>query len=409
MKDLLHIEQLKTHFSTEAGTVRAVDGVSLHVRAGETVCIVGESGCGKSITAMSVMGLVEGPSGKVVGGAIEFDGRDLLAMKANELRTVRGNDIAMIFQEPMSSLNPVLKIGEQIVEPLMEHRKLSRKEARARAIDLITLVGISRLEQIMDSYPHELSGGMLQRVMIAIAVSCNPKLLIADEPTTALDVTIQAQILDLLRSLKDEGGMSILLITHDLGVVAEMADIERVFDTNVYGVMNTIRAALPLLRHSGQGYIMTTSSVGGLVGQPFNEIYCASKFAVEGLMESLATYYKPAFNIDITLLEPGAIATEFTGTVMNHLQQTGGILEDEYKPILTRYMDNFAARTSVPQTSESVAEVVWSLVQAADKPLRIRTSEAAEAFARFKTEQDPTGLIGLKNTRRLHLNIDEEQ
>ncbi len=224
MKDLLHIEQLKTHFSTEAGTVRAVDGVSLHVRAGETVCIVGESGCGKSITAMSVMGLVEGPSGKVVGGAIEFDGRDLLAMKANELRAVRGNDIAMIFQEPMSSLNPVLKIGEQIVEPLMEHRKLSRKEARARAIELIALVGISRPEQIMESYPHELSGGMLQRVMIAIAVSCEPKLLIADEPTTALDVTIQAQILDLLRSLKDEGGMSILLITHDLGVVAEMAD-----------------------------------------------------------------------------------------------------------------------------------------------------------------------------------------
>ncbi|CDN42278.1 MULTISPECIES: SDR family oxidoreductase [Paenibacillus] len=230
-----------------------------------------------------------------------------------------------------------------------------------------------------------------------------------------MEVTDPASLERAFRTIEEEQGrLDLLFCNAGFGCLralgqAEMADIERVFDTNVYGVMNTIRAALPLLRRSGQGYIMTTSSVGGLVGQPFNEIYCASKFAVEGLMESLATYYKPAFNIDITLLEPGAIATEFTGTVMNHLQQTGGILEDEYKPILTRYMDNFAARTSVPQTSESVAEVVWSLVQAADKPLRIRTSEAAEAFARFKTEQDPTGLIGLKNTRRLHLNIDEEQ
>ncbi|TJY42310.1 ABC transporter ATP-binding protein [Cohnella pontilimi] len=224
MGDLLAIENLKTYFDTEEGTVKAVDGVSLRVKQGQTVCIVGESGCGKSITAMSVMGLVEGPAGKVVGGRIEFDGQDLLPLSRHELRTIRGNDIAMIFQEPMSSLNPVLTIGEQMTEPLIEHLKMSRKAARARAIELIGQVGISRAEQIADSYPHELSGGMLQRIMIAIAISCGPKLLIADEPTTALDVTIQAQILDLLRQFKAESNMSILLITHDLGVVAEMAD-----------------------------------------------------------------------------------------------------------------------------------------------------------------------------------------
>lgn len=224
MKELLEINHLSTYFDTEAGTVKAVDDVSLRVKRGETVCIVGESGCGKSITAMSVMGLVEGPAGKVVGGEIGFEGRDLLKLDKNELRTIRGHDIAMIFQEPMSSLNPVLTIGEQLIEPLVEHLKMSKKAARKRAIELITEVGISRAEQIAGSYPHELSGGMLQRIMIAIAVSCSPKLLIADEPTTALDVTIQAQILDLLRKFKEESNMSILLITHDLGVVAEMAD-----------------------------------------------------------------------------------------------------------------------------------------------------------------------------------------
>lgn len=224
MKDLLAIEHLSTHFHTPHGTIKAVDDVSLRVRAGEIVCIVGESGCGKSVTAMSVMGLVAEPSGKVAGGRIEFEGRNLLAMDKNELRTLRGHEMAMIFQEPMSSLNPVLPIGEQIMEPLIEHLKLSKKAARARAIELIGQVGISRPEQIANAYPHELSGGMLQRIMIAIAISCGPKLLIADEPTTALDVTIQAQILDMLRRFKEESGMSILLITHDLGVVAEMAD-----------------------------------------------------------------------------------------------------------------------------------------------------------------------------------------
>ena len=224
MKNVIEIDHLSTYFYTEEGAVKAVNDVSLRVREGETVCIVGESGCGKSVTAMSVMGLIEEPAGKVVEGKIQFDGRDLLSLHKNELRHVRGNDIAMIFQEPMSSLNPVLTIGKQIMEPLMEHQRMNKKQARMRAIELIEMVGISRPEQIADSYPHQLSGGMLQRIMIAIAISCNPKLLIADEPTTALDVTIQAQILDMLRQIKADSNMSILLITHDLGVVAEIAD-----------------------------------------------------------------------------------------------------------------------------------------------------------------------------------------
>ncbi|MEK4352110.1 dipeptide/oligopeptide/nickel ABC transporter ATP-binding protein [Paenibacillus odorifer] len=224
MSDLMNIDGLSTYFFTEEGKVKAVDDVSFRVREGETVCIVGESGCGKSVTAMSIMGLVEEPGGKVAHGKIDFQGEDLLQMDKNTLRAIRGNEIAMIFQEPMSSLNPVIKIGEQIMEPLIVHLKMNKKQARIRAIELIKQVGISRPEQIADSYPHELSGGMLQRIMIAIAIACSPKLLIADEPTTALDVTIQAQILDMLREIKDNSGMSILLITHDLGVVAEMAD-----------------------------------------------------------------------------------------------------------------------------------------------------------------------------------------
>ena len=221
---LLDIEHLSTYFYTEGGTVKAVDDVSLQVRKGEIVCIVGESGSGKSITAMSVMGLIKEPAGRIEKGQILLNGENLLNMTKNEKRVIRGKEIAMIFQEPMSSLNPVLPIGQQIMEPLIEHLRMSKKDARKRAIELISEVGISRPEQIADSYPHELSGGMLQRVMIAIAISCKPKLLIADEPTTALDVTIQAQILEMMRGFRDELGTSILLITHDLGVVAEMAD-----------------------------------------------------------------------------------------------------------------------------------------------------------------------------------------
>ncbi|EJS70368.1 ABC transporter ATP-binding protein [Bacillus cereus] len=222
-KAVVELKDLQTHFQTEEGTVKAVNHVSFAVREGETVCVVGESGCGKSVTALSIMGLIA-ESGSVVGGDILYEGKSLLEMKEKELRSLRGNDIAMIFQEPMTSLNPVFTVGEQIVETLREHELLSKNEAYKKAIELIRKVGIARADEIVHSYPHELSGGMLQRIMIAVALSCNPKLLIADEPTTALDVTIQAQILDLLRQIKEEFKTSILLITHDLGVVAEMAD-----------------------------------------------------------------------------------------------------------------------------------------------------------------------------------------
>lgn len=220
---VVELKDLQTHFQTEEGIVKAVNHVSFAVREGETVCVVGESGCGKSVTALSIMGLIA-ESGSVVGGDILYEGKSLLGMKEKELRSLRGNDIAMIFQEPMTSLNPVFTVGEQIVETLREHELLSKNEAYKKTIELIRKVGIARADEIVHSYPHELSGGMLQRIMIAVALSCNPKLLIADEPTTALDVTIQAQILDLLRQVKEEFKTSILLITHDLGVVAEMAD-----------------------------------------------------------------------------------------------------------------------------------------------------------------------------------------
>ncbi|MCA1295994.1 ABC transporter ATP-binding protein [Paenibacillus sp. alder61] len=223
-KDLVQFRNLETHFHTSAGVVKAVDKISFSIREGETVGVVGESGCGKSVTAMSLMRLVEGPHGVIAGGEILYEGKDLLKLSKREMSRIRGKDISIIFQEPMTSLNPVLTIGDQITEPLMMHLLLSRKEARQRAIELIELVGIPRAEQIYEAYPHELSGGMRQRIMIAIALSCNPKLLIADEPTTALDVTIQAQILDLMREIKRKLGTAIMLITHDLGVVAEMAD-----------------------------------------------------------------------------------------------------------------------------------------------------------------------------------------
>lgn len=219
---LLEISQLQLHFFMDKGVVKAVDGVDLTVREGEVVGLVGESGCGKSVTSLAVMGLVEAP-GKIVGGSIRFDGRDLTKLSHKEMRQIRGNEIAMIFQEPMTSLNPVFTIGNQMVEAVRLHRDVSKKEARAMALEMLKKVGISR-EGILDEYPHQLSGGMRQRVMIAMAMVCRPRLLIADEPTTALDVTIQAQILDLMRSLNREFGTAILLITHDMGVVAEMCD-----------------------------------------------------------------------------------------------------------------------------------------------------------------------------------------
>lgn len=224
MATLLDIQNLRTVFDTSDGEAVAVDGMSVSVAEGETLGVVGESGCGKSVTALSVMRLVQSPPGRIAGGRILFDGRDLLTLDEEAMRAVRGNDIAMIFQEPMTSLNPVFTIGSQIAEALILHRGLSKMEAREESIHLLDLVEIPGARTRVDDYPHQLSGGMRQRVMIAMALSCSPRLLIADEPTTALDVTIQAQILALLQDLQEQFGMAMLLITHDLGVVAEQAD-----------------------------------------------------------------------------------------------------------------------------------------------------------------------------------------
>jgi peptide/nickel transport system ATP-binding protein len=220
---MLAVDALKTHFFTRDGVIRAVNDVSFTVHAGETVAIVGESGCGKSVSALSILRLIASPAGRIVGGSIRFDGRDLLTLSDAEMRDIRGNRISMIFQEPMSSLNPALTIGRQIAEALRLHRGLARSAAHARSIEMLALVNIPAPSARIAAYPHQLSGGMRQRVMIAMALACNPKLLIADEPTTALDVTVQAQILDLMRGLKSTTGAAVLLITHDLGVVAEMA------------------------------------------------------------------------------------------------------------------------------------------------------------------------------------------
>jgi peptide/nickel transport system ATP-binding protein len=220
---LLEVEDLRTWFYTRDGIVRAVDGVSYRVYPGETLAVVGESGCGKSVTSLSILRLIASPPGRIVGGRLVFEGRNLLELTEAAMRAIRGNEISMIFQEPMTSLNPVLTIGFQIAEALVLHAGLDRRAAMARAVEMLRLVNIPEAERRVTQYPHELSGGMRQRVMIAMALSCNPKLLIADEPTTALDVTIQAQILDLMRGLKAKTGAAIVLITHDLGVVAEMA------------------------------------------------------------------------------------------------------------------------------------------------------------------------------------------
>lgn len=223
-KALVEFKNLKTYFYTNKGIVKSVNDVSFDIKKGETIGIVGESGCGKSVTAMSLMRLIPSPPGKIESGDILFEGNSILSMSEKEVRNIRGNEISMIFQEPMTSLNPSLTIGKQISEGIVLHQKLSKKEAKEKAIEMINLVEIPRAEEIYNSYPHELSGGMRQRVMIAIALSCNPKLLIADEPTTALDVTIQSQILNLMRNLKNNLNTSIMLITHDLGVVAQMCD-----------------------------------------------------------------------------------------------------------------------------------------------------------------------------------------
>jgi oligopeptide/dipeptide ABC transporter ATP-binding protein len=224
MASLLEVRGLQTYLTTSLGVIKAVDGVSFDVKEGETVAIVGESGCGKSMTALSIMRLIPRPQAAIVGGEIRFQGNDLLKLDDEEVRRVRGAEIAMIFQEPMTSLNPVLTIERQITETLEAHRPISKQEARSRALELLRLVGISDPAERLAGYPHQFSGGMRQRVMIAIALACNPKLILADEPTTALDVTIQAQLLELMRGLSQQFGVALVLITHNLGVVARYAD-----------------------------------------------------------------------------------------------------------------------------------------------------------------------------------------
>jgi len=280
---LLRVEDLRTYFHTDEGTAKAVDGVSFEVYPEETLGIVGESGCGKSVTSLSILRLIPRPPGEIVGGTIEFRDRNLLDLPEREMRRIRGNDIAMIFQEPMTSLNPVYTVGDQIGESLRIHRGMSKEEARERAIEMLGRVRIPDPEQRVDEYPHQMSGGQRQRVMIAMALACEPALLIADEPTTALDVTVQAQILSLLARLQDEFGMSIMLITHDLGVIAETAhrvvvmyagvvaevgSAEAVFGGPNHPYTEGLKAAIPRLGEK----IDRLHTIPGTVPSPFEEI-----------------------------------------------------------------------------------------------------------------------------------------
>jgi peptide/nickel transport system ATP-binding protein len=265
---LLELDGVRTWFYTREGVVRAVDGVSFSIAPGETLAVVGESGCGKSVTAQSILRLLPSPPARVVEGSIRFEGQDLLALDDAAMRDIRGNRIAMIFQEPMTSLNPVLTVGYQIAESLVRHQAMGRADAEARAVEMLALVGIAEPARRVREYPHQLSGGMRQRVMIAMALACNPRLLIADEPTTALDVTIQAQILDLMRDLKSKVGAAIMLITHDLGVVAEMAErvvvmyagrkveeapVEELFARPLHPYTRGLLGSMPRLGASAQG------------------------------------------------------------------------------------------------------------------------------------------------------------
>ncbi len=279
----LEVEGLKTYFFTRQGIVKAVDGVSFNLRKGETLGIVGESGCGKSITALSIMRLIPEPPGRIVGGKVTLDGTDLLAQDEKQMREIRGNDISMIFQEPMTSLNPVLTIGYQISEALFLHQSLSKAEALERAVEMLDVVKIPEPEQRAKEYPHQLSGGMRQRAMIAMALACNPKVLIADEPTTALDVTIQAQILDLIVQLQEKLDTAVILITHDLGVVAETtqrvivmyagrkveeADVEPLFGHPMHPYTHGLMASVPqlaIMGGAGQVAVERLEEIPGIV------------------------------------------------------------------------------------------------------------------------------------------------
>jgi peptide/nickel transport system ATP-binding protein/oligopeptide transport system ATP-binding protein len=282
VNELLRVENLRTFFSTRDGILRAVDGIDLELPQGGTLGIVGESGSGKSVTALSIMRLVDAPGQVVTGSRILFEGRDLAALAEDEMAQIRGNDISMIFQEPMTSLNPVFTIGDQIAEAVRLHQGLGRKDAFDRAVEMLRLVGIPSAERRIDDYPHQMSGGMRQRVMIGMALSCNPKLLIADEPTTALDVTVQAQILELMKGLRERLGMSIMLITHDLGVIAEMVDqvavmyagrvVERgpvadVFESPQHPYTEALMRSIPLV---GMRYAQPLKAIRGVVPSPLD-------------------------------------------------------------------------------------------------------------------------------------------
>lgn len=276
METLLQVKGLKTYFSTEEGVVPAVDGVDFSLGKGETLAIVGESGCGKSVTALSVLRIVPSPPGRILSGEILYQGEDLLKKSEKEMRKVRGEDISMIFQEPLTSLNPVFTIGYQICDILRIHRKMTKKEARKHAIDMLAQVRIPSPEKVFDDYPHQLSGGMRQRVMIAMALACNPSILIADEPTTALDVTIQAQIMHLLRDLQQVHGSSVILITHDMGVVAQIAqrvmvmyagqaveygDVKSIFKNPAHPYTIGLLKSIPSINESGRKLYSITGSI----------------------------------------------------------------------------------------------------------------------------------------------------
>lgn len=276
---LLDVKNLKTYFFNKKQEIPAVDGIDLKINKGETVALVGESGCGKSVTSLSIMGLVPSPNGKIVAGEIKLDGVDLLGLTENQMCEIRGKEISMIFQDPMNSLNPVIKVGDQLSEVLMYHQKLKHKQAVMKSIEFLNLVGFSNPEEVMNNYPHRLSGGMRQRVMIAMAMICKPKLLIADEPTTALDVTIQAQVLELMKELNEQFETSILLITHDLGVVSELAEkvvviyggqvmeespIDELFDDPLHPYTKGLIDSVPSL----EGKIERLNSIPGNVPVP---------------------------------------------------------------------------------------------------------------------------------------------
>jgi oligopeptide/dipeptide ABC transporter ATP-binding protein len=309
MEPLLQVENLSTYFHTDEGTARAVEGVSFDVHPQETLGIVGESGCGKSVTSLSILRLIPDPPGRIEGGRIRFMGRDLLELSEKEMRKIRGNDIAMIFQEPMTSLNPVFTVGDQIGEVLRLHRGLSREQASERAIEMLRRVRIPDPEQRVDEYPHQLSGGQRQRVMIAMALACDPALLIADEPTTALDVTVQAQILELLKQLQDEYGMAIMLITHDLGVIAETAHrvvvmyagvvvevgtIYQVFDGPNHPYTEGLKAAIPKLGVK----VEELHTIPGSVPSPYEEITgCPFQNRCPYVMDICRREFPPLFTV----------------------------------------------------------------------------------------------------------------